>query len=200
MTIVMRVQGRPGPFFAEVRQTLREVNQDLSIVDLRTLDEVLDDRAEQRRMLAAALAVIGLLGLLLSAIGLYGVVAYGVRERARELGIRLALGARRRCTFRPGGRLASNPCRRCAANDALGAATLSAYLRDHHANDRDDEHDDDHSNPRAGFEDVARKLAARKGRRHEDEQQQLQPSHSFLPATARASRGPSRGPKTEMAY
>lgn len=94
MTVVMRVQGDPGFFFAEVRRTIRDVNQDLSIVDLRTMDQVLDDLAGQRRIPATALALVGLLGLLLSAVGLFGVVAYGVRERARELGIRLALGAR----------------------------------------------------------------------------------------------------------
>ena len=94
MTVLMRVQGDPGPFFDEVRRTIREINQDLSIVDLRTVDDLLDVIVEQRRIPATALALVGLLGLLLSTVGLYGVVAYGVRERARELGIRLALGAR----------------------------------------------------------------------------------------------------------
>jgi predicted permease len=107
MTIVLRVQGEPGPFLAEVRRTIREVNQDLSIVDLRTVDELLAVRAEQRRIPATALALVASLGLLLSAVGLYGVVAYGVRERSRELGIRLALGARpadvRRLVLRQGG-------------------------------------------------------------------------------------------------
>jgi putative ABC transport system permease protein len=106
MTVMMRVQGEPGSLFAEIRRTIREVNQDLAIVDLRTLDELIDGVAEQRRIPAAALALVGLLGLLLSAIGLYGVVAYGVRDRAVELGIRLALGARpadvRRLVLRQG--------------------------------------------------------------------------------------------------
>jgi predicted permease len=106
MTVLMRVQGDPGPFFGEVRRTIREVNQDLSIVDLRTLEELLDNLAEQRRIPATALTLVGLLGLLLSAVGLYGVVAYGVRERTREIGIRLALGARptdvRRLVLRQG--------------------------------------------------------------------------------------------------
>jgi predicted permease len=106
MTILMRVQGDPGPFFGELRRTIREIHRDLSIVDLRTLDQVLDASAAQRRVPATILSAVGLLGLLLSVVGLYGVVAYGIRERAREIGIRLALGARptdvRRMVLRQG--------------------------------------------------------------------------------------------------
>lgn len=94
MTVLMRVHGDPAPFFGEVRRTVRELNPDLSIVDLRTVDQLLDGMVAQRRGPATVLSLVGLLGLLLSAVGLYGVVAYGVRERVRELGIRLALGAR----------------------------------------------------------------------------------------------------------
>ena len=106
MTVLMRVHGEPGPFFGELRRTIHEVNRDLSIVDLRTLDQLLDASAAQRRVPATVLSLVGLLGLLLSAVGLYGVVAYGVRERAREIGLRLALGARptdvRRLVLRQG--------------------------------------------------------------------------------------------------
>jgi putative ABC transport system permease protein len=106
MTVLLRVEGDPGPLFVDVRRTIREVNQDLAIVDLRTVDEWLDSLAGQRRIPATVFALVGLLGLLLSAVGLYGVVAYGVRERTREIGIRLALGARpadvRRLVLRQG--------------------------------------------------------------------------------------------------
>ena len=106
MTVLARVQGDPHRFLAEVQRTVRELNQDLSIVDLRTVDELLAIDARQRETPAFALALVGMLGLVLSAVGLYGVVAYGVRERARELGIRLALGARpddvRRLVLRQG--------------------------------------------------------------------------------------------------
>lgn len=94
MTVLMRVEGDPAPLFSEVRRTLRGVNPDLAIMDLRTVNQVRDGADAQRRFPATVLSVVGLLGLLLSAVGLYGVVAYGVRERAHELGIRLALGAR----------------------------------------------------------------------------------------------------------
>ncbi len=94
MTALIRVHGDPAALLGEVRRTMREVNPDLAIVDLRTVDQLLDATIAQRRAPAAVLSLVGVLGLLLSAVGLYGVVAYGVRERARELGIRLALGAR----------------------------------------------------------------------------------------------------------
>jgi putative ABC transport system permease protein len=94
MSVLMRIRGAPGPFFDQVRRTVHQVNRDLSIVDLRTLEQWLDANAAQRRIPATILSVVGLFGLLLSAVGLYGVVAYGVRERAQEIGIRLALGAR----------------------------------------------------------------------------------------------------------
>jgi predicted permease len=127
MTLVLRVQADPSRFYPDVRRLVRELHQDLAIVDLRTVDQLQGIRADERRMPATALALIGLLGLLLSAVGLYGVVAYSVRERAREFGIRLAVGARpsdiRRLVLRQGFITIS-------IGLALGAAatTMSAQL------------------------------------------------------------------------
>jgi putative ABC transport system permease protein len=94
MTILIRVLGDPAPLLGEVRRMMRDLNPDLALVDLRTFDQLLDAVVAGRRAPAAVLSLVGLLGLLLSAVGLYGVVAYGVRQRSRELGIRLAIGAR----------------------------------------------------------------------------------------------------------
>ena len=94
-TIMVETAGDPRALVGAVKQEIRSVDKDVVFLSIQTLKDLMGGALWPDRMFFLLLAVLGCLGIFLTAVGLYGVVAYLTRRRTHEIGIRMALGARR---------------------------------------------------------------------------------------------------------
>jgi ABC-type antimicrobial peptide transport system permease subunit len=95
MTIYVRTTGDPNQLMSTVRSTVQDMDPNVPVYAMRTTEVTINESLSTERMISSLSAVFGFLATLLAVIGLYGVMAYTVAQRTREVGIRIALGAAR---------------------------------------------------------------------------------------------------------
>jgi len=128
MILFARTAGDPAPLAEAVRREVGALDPSLPIYDIKTMRQRINDATVRERFNVILLTAFGVIAMVLAAVGIYGVVSYAVRQRTREIGIRMALGARSEDVVRQVVRQAGSLILAGTALGLLGALAATRVL------------------------------------------------------------------------
>ena len=126
MSLLVRSKGDPTLLVSPIRDAVWDIDPEVPVSDVKTMDEAVAESMAQPRLLAELLVLFGALALVLGAVGVYGVISYGVGQRSTELGVRIAFGAGRGAILR---QIMSEAFRLVLVGLVVGVAGVMALTR-----------------------------------------------------------------------